>query len=312
MFTFLRLMTAELIKIRRSAALRLVWLLPLLFILLDYALVGNFGFKAHYFSAEEIQLLAMMPLKGVGTFWVGYFHPLLLALLPALLFRPEHQSCLWKHLNAMPVSPKAIFLCKTMTLLLLTAATLVLVVIGLWMEWSMVCGLNSAMASFAFPWMEMGKLIRWLLLGSLPLLSFYSWIAEKISSGAIPILFGLIGLVFNISLSGHELDPSWQRDLIPWVLPYSCAQQAIEKAEARQDAHLAGALFGKEIDLSGLSGTEVYYLPSGRKVTTTTTIPDYFLHPPPPTPRWLLAAFSAGAGMALLSLGLLQAKRNRT
>ncbi len=74
---------------------------------------------------------------------------------------------------------------------------------------------------------------------------------------------------------------------------------------------MAGLPFCREIDLNQYAGPEVYYLPSGRKVTTTTTIPKYFLLPPPPTPKWALAFFSLAASAALLLVGLVDARRNR-
>jgi len=304
----LRLLLAETIKLRRSGALRLVWLLPLAFTVLDLAMLGKAAFGVRSATAEEVRLLATLPLKAVGNLWAGYFHPLLLALLPALLFRAEHRSKLWKHVHAMPVSPRAFFLAKATVLLLLSAAVLVLVTLGLRAEWALFARFNPLL-TFPFPWRELGKAMAWLLLGSLPLLALYAWVSDRINSGAVPVVFGLIGLMLTISLSGQELDPSWRRDLIPWVLPYACVQQAIERPEARQMRHSAAEPFKRDMDLNRLAGTEVIRLPSGRKVTSTTTIPEYFLLPPPPTPPWLLAAFSAGAGAVMMAIGLLDAGR---
>ena len=311
MATLMRLLATEAIKLRRSTALRMIWLLPLLFIILDYAFFGPARFRQHPPAAADSRWFFLLPLKAVGALWAGFFHPLMLAVMPGLVFRPEHRFSQWKHLNAMPVSPKAVFTCKILVLVPMAAASLGMVVLGLWGEWRYLALAYGQGLVFQFPWKEMGVLMGWLLLGSLPLLAFYAWASEHISNGAVPVLFGLLGLLLNISLSGRELDPSWRRDLIPWVLPYACAQQAIERQEAKQETHLAGLPFRAEIDLSRQAGTEIHYLPSGRKVTTTTTIPRYFLEPPPPTPKWLLAAFSAGAGLSILSLGIMTAKRDR-
>lgn len=310
MVAFPRLLRCEALKVRHSAALRLVWGLPLFFLLLDFALFGRTFIEGRSVSSDVSQTAAALPLKAVGMLWAGFFHPLWLALIPALLFRPEHRFSQWKHLHALPVSAWRLFLAKTTTALVLLAVSLSLIVFGLWLEWQVIHRFNPVL-SFIFPWREMSKVMGWLLLGSLPLLALYLWLSDRINSGVVPILFGLIGLMLNISLSGQEIDPSWRRDLIPWVLPYSCVQQAIERTDAKQEAHVAGLPFRREIDLNRLAGKEVYYLPSGRKVTSYTTIPSYFLLPPPPTPNWLLAAFSAGAGSLLLLVGLLDTKRNR-
>lgn len=310
--TFFRILATEAIKLRRSSALRLVWLLPLAFVMLDLSILGRPAFGIRSVDVEEAKLLAAMPLKAVGNLWVGYFHPMLLALLPALLFRPEHRYGLWKHLHAMPVSPRTLFLAKVTTILLLSGAVLGFVTLGLWAEWSVMARINPSLR-FPFPWREMGEVVGWLYLGSLPLLALYAWLSDRINSGAMAIVFGLIGLMLTVSLSGQEVYPSWRRDLIPWILPYSSVQQAIGRPEARQTMHSAGVPFHREMDMSRLAGTEVIYLPSGRKVTSVTTIPDFLLHPPPPTPPRVLAIFSLVSGGLLLGLGFADAgRKNRS
>lgn len=306
--TFLRTLATEAIKLRRSGALRLVCLLPLAFLFLDFAILGRAAFSVSSSGAVETKQLAAMPLKAVGNLWAGYFHPMLVALLPALLFQPEHRFGLWKHLHALPVSPRIVFLGKWTTNLILSGVVLCLVAFGLWGEWSLLALINPLL-SFPFPWREMARVMGWLYLGSLPLLALYTWLSDRINSGAVPIVFGLIGLMLTVSLSGQELYPSWRRDLIPWVLPYSCAQQAIEQSEARQTVHAAAIPFQREMDMSRLAGKEVIRLPSGRKVTSYTTIPDFLLYPPPPTPGWILATFSGAAGLLLLAIGLVDAGR---
>ena len=308
--TLFRILFAEALKLRRSAALRLVWGLPLIFIVLDFWVFGRGFLRVATVGPEEARVLSALPLKAMGNLWTGFFHPLLLALLPALLLRHEHRSLAWKHLGALPVPKPAIYLGKAITLLSLMGISLGMAILGLWIEWSVLHHFNPLLY-FPFPWHELGKVVGWLLLGSLPLLALYLWLADRINSGVVPLLFGAIGLLLNISLSGQELDPSWRRDLIPWVLPYTCVQQAIERSEARQEIPAAGVPFNRENDLNRFAGKRVETLPSGRKITTITDIPDYFLLPPPPTPKRLLAVFSLGAGMALLLLGLFDATRSR-
>lgn len=121
----------------------------------------------------------------------------------------------------------------------------------------------------------------------------------------MPVVFGLLGLLLSIALTGQELDRPWRRDLNPWILPYAAAERAIHTGPGQQEAHTAGKPFQPE--------PNVLRLPSGRKIRTRQNIPDELLFPPPPpTPAWLLATFSAGAGLALLGLGWLDAGRERT
>lgn len=310
MLTFSRLMVAEAVKLRRSAALRLMWLLPLLFIATDFLVFGRTFMDVKDPVIKGAQALEALPIKAVGTIWAGFFHPVMLALLPASVLRPEHRFSLWKHLLTMPMRPRTFLLTKALVVLVLSVCSLGLVILYLRIEWSFLSMVNPLLAS-PFPWKEMLFLMGWLLLGSLPLLALYLWLSDRINSGMVPIMFGIIGLLLNMSLSGQEIDPSWQRDLNPWILPYTCAQQSIHQVEARQDTHVAGAWFKRDIDLRRYAGKEVYYLPSGRKVTSITTIPDFLLYPPPPTPSWLLVTFSLGAGLTFLYIGIIDARRRR-
>lgn len=301
--TFSRLMAAEGLKLRRSAALRLVWLLPLLFLAIEFLVFERplLGLRTLtpklQTTADEVQV------KMVVALWGGFFHPLLLALLPALLFRPEHRFRTWRHLHALPPARLGLFLAKATWTLLLSAALLAVIGLLLWTERSLLGWLNPLLA-LPFHGLKMAKVLGWLWLGSLPVLALYLWMADRINSLAVPVVLGLVGLLLSITLMGQELPQPWRRDLIPWVLPYAAAEQVIHRGPIQQEAHLAAAIFQQEPD--------VLRLPTGKKVKTWQNVPDHVLFPPPPpTPAWLLAAFSLATGLVLLALGLVDARRNR-
>ena len=301
---FFRLMAAEGMKLRRSAAQRLVWLLPLLFLLIEWVLMERplLGLKS--LTPKLQSSLDTLQIKAVIGLWAGFFHPLMLALLPALIFRPEHRFKTWRHLHAMPVSRRGIFLAKATFTLLLSAAMLVLIGLLLWVERTAIGWLNPLVA-LPFHGLQMAQVLGWLWLGSLPILGIYLWVSDRINSLAVPVVFGLAGLLLTIALTGQELPQPWRRDLIPWVLPYAAAERVIHGGPAQQEAHGAVAMFQPE--------PNVLRLPSGKKIRTWQNVPDEVLFPPPPpTPAWVLATFSLGAGFAFLALGGADAGRNRT
>jgi hypothetical protein len=304
MGAFSRQMAAEGLKLRRSAARRLVWLLPVLFLAVEF-LVFERPFLGLASLTPKLQAnLDVLQLKVVVGLWAGFLHPLLLALLPALLFRPEHRFKTWRHLHSLPTPRRGIFLAKAVYALLMIAGGLVLVGLLLWVERRALGWLNPALA-LPFHGLLMAKLLGWLWLGGLPVLAIYLWVSDRINSLAVPVVLGLVGLLLTIALTGQELPQPWRRDLIPWVLPYAAAERVIHSGPAQQEAHLAGQTFQPEPD--------VLRLPSGKKIRTQQSVPDEVLFPPPPpTPTWLLGLFSAGVGFLFLFLGWLDAGRCRT
>jgi len=303
MTLFSRLMTSEGLKLRRSPIARLVWMLPLLFVALEFLCFERAALGIRNLTPELRTFLEYLQPRMVVTFWGGFFHPLMLALIPALLFRPEHRFKTWRRLFAMPVPRGSFFLAKAAVTLLLSAFMLGLLWLLLMLERRILGSMNQLLA-LPFHGLLLFRTLAWLWLGSLPVLAFYLWVSNRINSLAVPVVFGLVGLLLTIALTGQELDRPWRRDLNPWVLPYAAAERIIHTGPGQQQAHAAGQLFQKE--------PNVIRLPSGRKVHTWQNIPDEVLFPPPPpTPTWLLATFSAAAGLLLLALGWLDAGRQR-
>lgn len=303
MHTFLTLMATEFLKLRRSAAIRTVWMLPLLFLAFEFMLIERPAIRLQALTPELSRHLDFVQIKMVGALWGGFFHPLMVALLPALLFLPEHRFKLWRHLHTMPVPRRGIFLAKALTLALLSASTLALIALGLWVERGLLARINPLLA-FPFHGLSMLKVLVWLWIGSLPLLALYLWVSDRVNSLAVPVVFGLVGALLTIALSGQDVPKPWKRDLNPWLLPYACAQQAIKDSDGRQKVHEAAKLFQEE--------PNILRLPNGKKVRTWQNVPDDVLWPPaPPTPLKVLGAFSFGAGAVLLGIGLADAGRRR-
>ena len=300
---FLRLMAAEGLKLRHSQAGRLVWLLPLLFVALEFGFFERASLGLRTVTPEFRTVMEQTQIKLVVALWGGFFQPLALALLPALLFKPEHRFRTWRHLHAMPLPRRQFQLAKSAWALLLSAAMLALVGLLLLAE-RMALGALNPLLALPFHGLRMVRVLAWTWLGGLPVLALYLWISDRISSLAVPIVFGLVGLLLTIALTGQETPQPWRRDFIPWVLPYACAEQSIHTELGQQDTHMGGGLFKRE--------PNVLRLPSGRKVRTHQNSPDEVLFPPPaPTPAWMLAAFAASAGLLLLGLGWLDAGRPR-
>jgi len=275
MTAFFRLLAAEGLKLRRTPAWRVVWALPLLFLLVEALLVERPFLALPALTPDLKSTLEGLQLKSLVAFWAGLFHPLAIALLPALLFRPEHRFNTWRHLHSQPVARRSVYLAKAAWALMLCTVMLALVGLLLWAQRSLLGAWNPALA-IPFHGDRVALVLGWLWLASLPLLAFYLWVSDRIANLAVPVVFGLAGLLLTIALAGQELAQPWRRDLIPWVLPYAAAEKVIRQGATQQQVHAAGAEFQQERD--------TLRLPSGKKVRTWQNIPDELLFPPPPPP----------------------------
>jgi hypothetical protein len=294
---------AEGLKLRRSPALRLVWLLPVLFILAEWLLIERPFLGARAMTPKLFAQYDPLPVRSLVALWGGFFHPLMLAILPALIFRPEHRFKTWRHLHAMPLSRRGLFLAKALWALLLCGGLLALVGALLLAERALMGRLNPVIALPSHR-ADLARVLAWLWLASLPLMGVYLWVSDRISNLAVPVVLGLVGLLLAIALMGQEQPKPWKRDLIPWVLPYAAVERFTHAGPTQQGAHPIASVFEPE--------PNVLRLPSGKKVRTWQNVPDEVLFPPPPpTPAWLFALFSLIAGAGLLGLGTADAGRNR-
>ncbi len=300
---FIRAFAAERIKLRRSPALWLAALLPLLFILVEFIAFERPLLNFPSLPQKVAAIADTLQVKMLISLWAGFFHPLLVSLLPALLMRPEHRFKTWRHLHAQPISRRGFFLAKAIWTLLILGLVLVSIGILLVIERSILGWIHPPL-NLPLHLVQMIQALGWLWLTSLPVLALTLWICDRINSLAVPVVFGLIGLLLTMTLTGQELPQPWRRDLIPWILPYAAAEQVLHSETTQQEAHMGAALFQPEPD--------VLRLPSGKKIKTWQNVPDHVLFPPPPpTPAWLMVAFSLLGGAVLLGVGLWDTERDR-
>ncbi len=118
----IKLLKIELLKTKRSLALLMMFLSPLMVVLINFLLALKSG-NSHINQ------------KGWESFWLGNFAlwayfmlPLYVALITALLNGIEHNANGWRYMASMPIKNSDLFLAKfLLALIYLIGATLVLV-----------------------------------------------------------------------------------------------------------------------------------------------------------------------------------------
>ena len=122
--SLLRVLHAELLKLKRTLAFRVIFVLPLLVALLQFFVF----WRTRQFGAD-FRLWETLPANMLAV-WAVFMMPLLITLEAALLNGIEHGDRQWKHICALPVPRHAIYFAKFVVAQALTAAgTLILCVL---------------------------------------------------------------------------------------------------------------------------------------------------------------------------------------
>jgi len=109
MRSFYLVIASEVLKLKRTLALRLAFFSPLIVVFLVF---GMYAVRGQQIGAPD-------PLTGFAqlilTIWTIIMFPLFAALVAALIAAIEHQSDSWKYLLALPVNRFCIFAAKWLT-----------------------------------------------------------------------------------------------------------------------------------------------------------------------------------------------------
>jgi hypothetical protein len=298
-----RLLKAEWKKLRGSSYGRAVWILPVLFILMEFFFFQYRLFRIKVVPDEFVQVIDMIQINMAGALWGGFFYPILIAILPGLVFRVEHRNKMWKHLGIMPIPQAQVYFVKWVTVGVLSLAAIALTWLLLWAEQGLMM-FAAPQLQYKFHGYKIALLLGWLWLGSLPLTSIYLWISNRINSVAVPVVFGIVGIFLTLMLTSQTVDELWKRDFIPWVTPTACIQQILIEANPSKSANQDWDSINEERD--------ALVRPGGKDATPwKNTLGDEIFPPPTPTPPLALASFSIVVGLLFLILGALDANRCR-
>jgi hypothetical protein len=204
---------AELLKLKRSLALWLTFLLPAVPVALQFI---NYLQRGEALLPENRDPWVWMT-QNIMIVWAVFILPLFVAMLTSLLAALDHNAQAWKHLFALPVRRSTIFAAKkSIGMVLLADASIALVC------WTLAAGyglhvLRPELGFAATP--PLGRILvlavsTWLT--SWLLYSIHSWISLRWASFipnlgvAVAALFGS----FVITASSY-----WK--FYPWALPAS-------------------------------------------------------------------------------------------
>jgi hypothetical protein len=206
-----RVFIAEILKLRRTLALRLAIFAPLMIVLIVFGIYMQRG----------QQISGPNPLIGFAqlilTIWTIILFPLYAALAAALLAALEHQTEGWKHLLALPVRRSSIFAAKWLAGLGLLAISSTTMATGVCGAAAILRLTKPAWSSATFPGLMILRGATLSLCAAGLLFSIQMWISLRWRSFLPGVVVAVIALaVMFISVPRGA---AYFGSLFPWSLP---------------------------------------------------------------------------------------------
>lgn len=207
--SLLRALHAELLKLKRTLAFRVIFVLPFLVATLQFFV----AWRTEKF-APGFQLWEQLPSTSLQI-WGVFMMPLLITLETALLNGIEHSDKQWKHIFALPVPRYSIYFAKV-----IVAQALVLISTFILAGLSVVVGYaaiylrpelaNSGPAPYG--WIAKYALLVWV--ASWLIIAIHTWVSMRWSGFPIPLGAGIGGTFFALFAASASVGKYY-----PWLLP---------------------------------------------------------------------------------------------
>lgn len=207
--SLIRVLHAEMLKLKRTLAFRMVFVAPLLVAALQFFVVWNqrrFG--------PDFKLWEMVP-RGSLSVWAVFMLPLLVTLETALLNGIEHGEKQWKHLFALPIPRSAVYAAKLLVAQALAAAsTLFLSVLIVFVGISLM-RLRPELANSGpapYGWILKYAAMVWLAAGLI--IAIHTWVSIRWPGFALALGTGIGGTFFALFAASARVGKFY-----PWLLP---------------------------------------------------------------------------------------------
>ncbi|MET0856102.1 MAG: ABC transporter permease [Telluria sp.] len=244
----LKLLSMELLKVKRSQALWMMFAIPLVVLLLNV-----------------LMLLKRFPISALGeapwmrlwmsstALWCYFMMPLYIALITSLLNGLEHKNQTWRLMLTLPVSQRQLYVAKALLAWLFVAGANAILVGSISLT-ILLLGLAGAsqQGAFVFPMLAFWGKVS---LGCIPVLMIQHAVSWRVRSLVLPLAVGVMSTmgVAQIGSSEH------------WVwYPWSYALMAANGSDA--------AMQSQALMLAAAVGAVLFaltaYVPGGRETET--------------------------------------------
>ncbi len=214
--TLLRALHAEMLKMKRTIALKMVVLAPAIGVLVVLFVASQSPFTVlHRDSNNEWTELTRTNLR----FWAMLMLPLYITLECALIAGLDHSENQWKNLLARPLPRWTLYVAKLTIVLAMTAVATLVLLFGILMDGAILPRLQTeAPFRFPVPWAAIfrdGAQVFGLVFLAV---TIQHWISLRWSSFSVAVGTGIVASVVGFfAVVARKLD-SWPQ-YFPWALP---------------------------------------------------------------------------------------------
>lgn len=224
-----RVLHAELLKLKRTLAFRVIFVLPLLVALMQFFAL----WKTRKFGAD-FKLWEMLPTNMLGI-WAIFMMPMLIALETALLNGIEHSDKQWKHIFALPIPRHTVYLAKfVVAQALIAASTLILCVLTVLVGLAVMRLRPELAHAGPVPFGWLAKYAAFVWLAGWLIVAIHTWVSMRWSGFVMALGTGIGGTFFALFAASASLGKYF-----PWLLPMN-----VFKDERLAVALLLGAVGG--------------------------------------------------------------------
>jgi lantibiotic transport system permease protein len=238
-----RALQAEWLKLKRTLAIWLAPIAPLVIVALQVAIVLQ---RQEYYRGQDISQAWTEHGGQIVFLWTILMLPLFITLETALLSNLEHGNHQWKHLFALPISRGAIYAAKQVSGMAIIGLSM-----GALYVYIVLSGLALRLLApdlgfeAPVPWYEFSRHVALAYLASWLILSIHTWVGLRWHSFVLASAVGIAAMVIAVVFFQSDWG-QWY----PWTLPGLVANGL----ETGQDVHtqlLIGSLGGVVVALLG-------------------------------------------------------------
>ena len=207
--SLLRALHAELLKLKRTLAFRVVFVLPLLVALLQFFIVWRT--KKFPATFDLWQTLGTNSLQ----IWAVFMMPLLITLETALLNGIEHSDRQWKHMFALPIPRHSVYVSKVIVaqgLILISTSILSLLTIVVGIVATHLRPELANVGPIPFGWFAKYTTLVWAT--SWLIIAIHTWVSTRWAGFPIPLGAGIGGTFFALFAASASVGKYY-----PWLLP---------------------------------------------------------------------------------------------